>query len=654
VQENVRSRALLLAVFVILAAISAPFIHNKTCANTSGPWNPDDMEQVETVLVTVTNSSDIVDGDTSSIASLIGDPGSDGTISFREAFDAGDHTLGPKVIEFAPELIGAAITFASGGNPLNVTSGDLTIDGDVNNDGLPDITLDGHLGQGAIALISNHNVISHLTFSDFAAAIIVVCPSNCSHRTFMDNRIIGNTFLLPNTGPAITIGPGGLVDPLELPQMTDVTWQDTVISGNTIVSKQHSIYLAAAVGGGSHSRIINLVMSGNLISTQAEVALDIMVADANSAYVGISDPIQYSEYNRIEDVTIADNRINAPNGFGMHIATANFGNANNEISNLSITHNVISAKWAVFICDGSDGSAERGSNNNSITGLDITNNTITSTCTSTGIWLWAGSAGAIFSGSNNRTEDVLIADNRIEDYLGTAIEIVGGIGNGTAYSTGNTVENVIILRNSISQIQNPGTGWGISIMGGNGAADSNKLMGFHLLNNNVRGDIGFQLLGGYQNGARNNEVWIDEIQGNIVNSNGKPINVQNDAEGASGNKVTMPRALTINYGNGRPGSFFTITGVNLPASNTATIIINGAILTNTLPVDSYGGFACLLDTSLADAGYYSLTATVNPSASARFTLDPNAPLRPQNGTGPILSVPSGIAGKMVYLPLIHR
>jgi len=113
--------------------------------------------------------------------------------------------------------------------------------------------------------------------------------------------------------------------------------------------------------------------------------------------------------------------------------------------------------------------------------------------------------------------------------------------------------------------------------------------------------------------------------------------------------------LTANYTSGKPGSFFTLAGSNFPPNSIATIVINGTMLTDTLAVGGSGSFVFLLDTSQADVGRYFVTATVNPSATADFTLNPNAPLRLQEGTGPILNVPSGIAfTEFVYLPLVCR
>jgi hypothetical protein len=117
----------------------------------------------------------------------------------------------------------------------------------------------------------------------------------------------------------------------------------------------------------------------------------------------------------------------------------------------------------------------------------------------------------------------------------------------------------------------------------------------------------------------------------------------------------IPPTLTTNYDTGRPGSFFTITGTNFPPNSTATIIINGYTLTDTITIDGFGSLILLLDTNQADSGRYFVTARVNPSATTDLTLDPDAPLRLQEDSGPVLSVPSGIAfTKSVYLPFVQR
>jgi len=114
-------------------------------------------------------------------------------------------------------------------------------------------------------------------------------------------------------------------------------------------------------------------------------------------------------------------------------------------------------------------------------------------------------------------------------------------------------------------------------------------------------------------------------------------------------------SLTINNTNGQPGSFFTITGWNLPPDTQSTISINGHVSTTTLSVNPTGSFIFFLNTSGTEAGGYVVMVSGNPSASTSFILDGGAPARPQEGGGQTFVVPAGIAfHNFVYLPLVRR
>jgi hypothetical protein len=113
-------------------------------------------------------------------------------------------------------------------------------------------------------------------------------------------------------------------------------------------------------------------------------------------------------------------------------------------------------------------------------------------------------------------------------------------------------------------------------------------------------------------------------------------------------------SLALNYTAGAPGSYFAVSGYGFPPNATAAITVNGVHL-GAAAVNSSGQLNVELDTSAAEAGWYVVTASVNPSASAPFLLAPEEPLRPQTGTGSPLVVPSGIAfTRQVYLPLMLR
>ena len=75
-------------------------------------------------VLTVSNTSDVINGNVSSPAALIASPGPDG-ISFREAVLACNNATGPNRIEFADSLTGATIRLVS---PLSVDAPQLAID----------------------------------------------------------------------------------------------------------------------------------------------------------------------------------------------------------------------------------------------------------------------------------------------------------------------------------------------------------------------------------------------------------------------------------------------------------------------------------------------------------------------------------------------
>ena len=115
-----------------------------------------------------------------------------------------------------------------------------------------------------------------------------------------------------------------------------------------------------------------------------------------------------------------------------------------------------------------------------------------------------------------------------------------------------------------------------------------------------------------------------------------------------------PPTLSSNYSEGAPGSYFTFSGINFPMGRQVTIKVNGITL-GMVPIDISGNFSFLLNTDQSDEGHYIVTSTVNPSASAMFVLDSREQTRPQEGSGPIFNVLSGIAYKgIVYLPLVRN
>ncbi|GAB4426416.1 MAG: hypothetical protein OHK0015_07310 [Chloroflexi bacterium OHK40] len=114
--------------------------------------------------------------------------------------------------------------------------------------------------------------------------------------------------------------------------------------------------------------------------------------------------------------------------------------------------------------------------------------------------------------------------------------------------------------------------------------------------------------------------------------------------------------LTVNYPDGAPGSFFTITGYNFPAGQPGTIAANGVTL-GSVNVGDTGSFVVIISTGDADVGVYRITASAGGgSASTRFELIAGAAERSREGDETLLtfSLPAGLAGQDLYLPLLKR
>jgi hypothetical protein len=117
--------------------------------------------------------------------------------------------------------------------------------------------------------------------------------------------------------------------------------------------------------------------------------------------------------------------------------------------------------------------------------------------------------------------------------------------------------------------------------------------------------------------------------------------------------VAQNLALTSNYGDGAPGSFFLLSGTGFLPSQTTEITVNGRSLGTTL-TDENSSVNVTLDTESADAGTYIVRVATGPiSQTVHLILDSALPVRPDENSDFILIVPAGIAYTTFnYLPLV--
>lgn len=117
--------------------------------------------------------------------------------------------------------------------------------------------------------------------------------------------------------------------------------------------------------------------------------------------------------------------------------------------------------------------------------------------------------------------------------------------------------------------------------------------------------------------------------------------------------AVRPELLT-NHTSGAPGSYFTLIGNDFPATSEAAVNVNGRNL-GSITTNEDGMFMLILSTAAADEGNYSVTISVNPSATVALVLDASEPSWPQEGTSVVIEIPGGIAmTELLYAPAILR
>ncbi|MGA3015699.1 MAG: hypothetical protein ABSF62_01175 [Bryobacteraceae bacterium] len=400
-------------------------------------------------VITVANATVAVNGDTSSVAALVANPGSDG-ISLQEAVMATNNDPGTWVIQFAPALKGSTISVdsAPGGILAGLSGGNVTINGDIDGDGQPDITLTTSQSGVGIAVGSGGNTLYGLALQNFTYGVWISAPP-----------------------PGQPGGTGG-------------TLSNITISNLVLTNIQ---YLGIGVNPpgspANQSTLDHILITGNTISGNAAgpvVGIDLEVG--NTA-------------NTLQHITVANNNINLPmtqaGGIAMNVG-AGVGSTNNQALDILIANNTISAalpQFGIRIGEGLDSAS-----GNLIDGVQIIANQIQVTGPIPanypanqqilGINL-AGADGAsddakppvlpIQHSENNVARNIGILSNTIE---GPFRDGIFGLGAccGNRY---NTISGLSILGNTITGA----TLFGVQLAsGGNGSFDEGPTTGNELSN----------------------------------------------------------------------------------------------------------------------------------------------------------------------------
>ena len=496
---------------------------------------------VDIVVATV---SDLINGDVTTVARLLANPGPDG-ISLREAIQATDNDPGQYMIRFAPALAGATITVEQL-PPL--TGGGVTIEGDIDGNGKPDVVLrpaarpPPHVPWG-LQISSSGNILHALTLDDFPTGVMfqpywphwLPDPGPFpAGRTYSDNVV---TDLVLRGG----VGTSGIgfdsvqsldCNPSTSPCSTHNRWTTTTVAGNTIETGQFGIVVSlnAAIA----DRIEGLALTDNTIrlgtgATPAEGGTAIMLASGgNSTQTRISDVViarnsiegvngdggifvaaglQRAQANTIEHVQILDNRVRVvrqppaaccfaivveagQDTWAVNVRPVNYP-SRNVLRDIRVTGNSVSGSLAAGVKLGAG--MDAGGSENRIENVRIERNVIHSTMMGKGVYLWAGDI-LPFEGTyarRNRITGVMVVANRITTGRGkplageTSRRSAGGIVllAGWHYGRGGVVTNVRITRNRIATAYA-----GVRLIGGIGpTARGNRVSCVRLARNRITG-----------------------------------------------------------------------------------------------------------------------------------------------------------------------
>ena len=539
-------------------------------------------------VITVTNATVAINGDTSSVKALVANPGPDG-ISIQEAIIATNNDPGTWVIQFAPALKGSTIVVdppVPGPKGLSyLTGGNVTINGDIDGDGKPDITLTSLSGTATgFFVVSGGNTLHALALQNCGTCITIQRPS----AKFQLPAATGTTFSsitishvvmtnVQNTGIAFCpvcgesdTGPSG-------PALaTRNTWDHMLIVGNTITGGVSGPLL------GIDLELGNTVADTLQHTTIANNNLVLPMPGAGGIAMNIGAGIG-SKNNQALDTLIANNVISGPlPQFGIRVVAGVGSGSANLIDGMQMIANQIritsqppgSAPRLVGITLGTGDAASddqlpnlrpiQYSENNIARNIGILSNTIE---VLNGCGIFVG--GACCGNSNNTVANLSILGNTL---TGGNVRFESGASGGyfSRPSTGNVLSNVLVQANSIQIAVQPGNftmemalnSGGIEAVAG-WLEPGNRVNGLSITNNDVNTPFpGISIIGGSGAGqgpndppspADNNVVSAAQISCNQVDqtptfgvtpSSGiKGINVTAGLLNANGNQVQQLRVL---------------------------------------------------------------------------------------------------------------
>jgi hypothetical protein len=497
--------------------------------------------------ITVTTTFDATNGDIASVSGLIANPGPDG-ISLREALEATNNDPGSHTIGFAPGLRGKAITLGVVLPPL--TGGGVTVEGDIDGNGRPDIALRGPSKNSiGFSISSSGNKLHALELTGFDFGVVIQPPGSwkkrdfATHQTFTDDAVSG-LVMHGIRVQGILVDPSGLGN-CGVPCGADNRWVNTTITGNTIEARLAGIMF----GIGTGDRVDHAVVTSNTIR---------VVGEAMGPGIGLLTTGD-STGARISNVLVARNSIAGSPDIGIMVAPGTVRAQAGVVEHVRVLGNRLHfvRRGSYFCCQGivvqagsdapgpAKGPPLRYLDDNRARDVLVRGNSVSGTL-AWGVQLIAGFGGG---GRRNRVENVRIERNVIaSSTLATGVDVVTGDGTPykNRYAIGNRITGVSIDANRISMGSSangdstPAIPSGVALQAGGPFGRGNSIRDVRIAKNRIATSrVGIALFGGFRGPSHANSVSCVRLAGNRITGTRTPVSVTANAAGASGNRATL-------------------------------------------------------------------------------------------------------------------
>jgi hypothetical protein len=327
------------------------------------------------------------------------------------------------------------------------------------------------------------------------------------------------------------------------PCVTNDTWANTTITGNTIETGDAGDSGIAVKLANAGDRVGTITVTDNTIQMNGPgegVGLEV-ISNANGA--------------SISGALVARNTITGRGGIGVGVTAGGVRAQANTVDGVQVLDNKINlvSQNSGFCCQGVV--VEAGGDTNTALApiaypdANETQNVLVRGNTISGTLVWGVSVQAgLGGGSNNRVHDIQVEANTITSTTLASGVLIWTVGGGSPVAnkdqTNNQIARVAVDANRITigtaqGSQSPGAGSIVIVAGSGSVARNGSVKDIQLVNNVIGPGPSLILLIGGNNGASGNQLdGVQIVNDTIADHGGSGLQITSNDKGATGNTVS--------------------------------------------------------------------------------------------------------------------